>query len=82
MGTHVSFKNLMTKEKISILLQDIHKSKLTYTTTVDARFDRTCWSMVFLIMVGNTPQKKIEMENEHGGGIGVELTSKTKHFHN
>jgi hypothetical protein len=37
--------------------------------------------MVFLIMVGNTSQKKITMEIEHGG-IGVELTSKAKHFHN
>jgi hypothetical protein len=81
MGTQVSFKKLMTKVKISILLQDIHKSKLADTNIVDARFGRPCWSMVFLIMVGNTSQKKIEMEIEHGG-IGVKLTSKAKHFHN
>ncbi len=37
--------------------------------------------MVFLIMVGNTSQKKIEMENEHKD-IDVELTFKAKHFHN
>ncbi len=80
MDTHVSFKKMMTKEKISILLRDIHKSKPANTTIVDARFDRTCWSMVFLIMVSNTSQKKIEMEIEHGG-IGVKLTSKAKHFH-
>jgi hypothetical protein len=81
MGTHVSFKKLMTKVKISILFQDIHKSKLGDTTIVDARFGRTCWSMVFLIMVGNTSQKKIEMEIELRD-IGVELTLKAKHFHN
>jgi hypothetical protein len=63
------------------MLWDIHKSKLENTTIVDARFGRTCWSMVFLIMVGNTSQKKIEMEIEHRG-IGVKLTSKTKHLHN
>jgi hypothetical protein len=60
----------MTKAKISILLRDIHKPKLADTTIVDARFGRTCWPMVFLIMVGNTSQKKIEMEIEHWG-IGV-----------
>ncbi len=74
MGTHVSFKKLMTKVKISILFRDIHKLKLADTTIVGARFGRTCWSMVCLIMVGNTSQKKIEMEIEHKD-IGVELTS-------
>jgi len=81
MDTHVSFKKVMTKELISILLWNIHKSKLANTTIVDARFGRTCWSMVFLIMVSNTSQKKIEMEIEHMG-IGVKLTSKDNKFHN
>jgi hypothetical protein len=80
-GTHVSFRKLIIKAKISILLQDMHKSKLTHTIIVDARFNRTRWSMVFLIMVGNISKKKIEMEIEHGG-IGVKLTSKAKKFHN
>jgi len=66
MGTHVSFRKLIINAKISILLQGIHKSKLVDIIIVDARFGRTCWSMVFLIMVDNISQKKIEMEIEHG----------------
>jgi hypothetical protein len=49
---------------------------------VDATFSKTCWSMVFLTMAGNTSlTKKIKMEIEHRDN-GVELTSKAKHSHN
>jgi hypothetical protein len=53
MGTQMSFKNLITKIKMSTPPQDIHRSKLVDIIVIDARFDITCWSMVFLTMVGN-----------------------------
>jgi hypothetical protein len=53
MGTQLSFRKLVTRTKISTLLQDIHKSKLAKTIVVDARFDKTWWSMVLLTMANN-----------------------------
>jgi hypothetical protein len=58
MGAQVSFKKLITKAKVFTLLQDIHRSKLIDITIVDARFGKTCWSMVFLTMVSNTSPRK------------------------
>jgi hypothetical protein len=85
MGTQVLFKKLITKAKVSISLQDIHKSKLTNIITIDVRLSKTCcWSMVFLIMADNissTKEIKMEIEHEHEG-IGIELTFKAKQSHN
>jgi hypothetical protein len=53
MGTHVPFKNLITKEKLSTLPWDIHKSKLVDIIAIDATLGKTCWSMIFFTMVGN-----------------------------
>jgi hypothetical protein len=58
MGAQMSFKKLITKANVSTLLQDIHRSKLVDITIVDARFGKTCWSMVFLTMVSNTSPTK------------------------
>jgi hypothetical protein len=58
MGAQVSFKKLITKMKVSTLLQDIHRSELADITIVDARFGRTCWSMVFLTMAINISPTK------------------------
>jgi hypothetical protein len=47
---------------------------------MDARFGKTCWSMVFFTMASfhkRKPTRKFEHK-----GIGVKLTSKAKHFHN
>ncbi len=63
MGTHVSFKKLITKTKLSTLAWDIHKSKLVDTIVIDARLGNTCWSMIFLTMVGNTSSTK---ESQNG----------------
>ncbi len=73
MGTHVSLKKLITKVKVSTLLQNIHRSKLENIIVVDAKFDRTCWSMVFFTMASNISSTKenqdgeIKMEKPHGG---------------
>jgi hypothetical protein len=53
MGTQMSLKFLITKIRMFTPPQDIHRSKLVDVIVVDARFDITCWSMVFLNMVGN-----------------------------
>jgi hypothetical protein len=53
MGTQMSFKKLITKIRMFTPPQDIHRSKLVDVIVVDAKFDITCWSMVFLNMVGN-----------------------------
>jgi hypothetical protein len=53
MGAQVLFKKLITKAKVSTLLQDIHRSKLVDITIIDARFGKTCWSMGFLTMANN-----------------------------
>jgi hypothetical protein len=81
MGAQLSFKKLITKAKISTLLQDIHRSKLVDISIVDARFGKTCWSMVFLPMASNiSPQKKIEMKKPHGGiSVGLIFEAKCSH---
>ncbi len=63
MGTHVSPKKLITKVKISMLLQNIHRSKLEDNIVVDAKFGITCWSMVFFTMANNMSSTK---ENQNG----------------
>jgi len=63
MGTHVSLTKLITKMKVSMLLQNIHRSKLEDIIVVDAKFGRTCWSMVFFTMASNTSSTK---ENQDG----------------
>jgi hypothetical protein len=71
---------LITKEKKSITSCYIHRSKLIKITTIDARFGKTCWSMVFLTMTSfhkRKPTRKFDHK-----GIGVKLTYKAKHFHN
>jgi len=42
MRTQMSFKNLITKVKMSTPPQDIHRLKLVDIIVVDARFDITC----------------------------------------
>ncbi len=54
MGTQLSFRKLITKAKVSTLSWDVHKSKLAETTFVDAKFDKTRWTMVLLTMFNNT----------------------------
>lgn len=61
-GTQMSFKNLITKIRMSTPPQDIHRSKLVDVIVVDARFDITCWSMVFLNMVGNISSPREDQE--------------------
>ncbi len=62
MGTQMPFKNLITKVKMSTMPQDFHRSKLVNNIVIDARFDITCWSMVFLTMVGNISSTREDRE--------------------
>jgi hypothetical protein len=62
MGTQMSFKILITKIRMSTPPQDIHRSKLVDVIIVDARFDITCWFMVFFNMVGNISSTREDRE--------------------
>jgi hypothetical protein len=62
MDTQMSFKILIIKVKMFTLSQDIHRSKLVNIIVVDARFDITCWSMVFLTMPGDIFSTKEDQE--------------------
>jgi hypothetical protein len=53
MGIQLSLRKLVTRTKVSTLQRNIHKSKLVKTNVVDAKVDKTWWSMVFLTMANN-----------------------------
>jgi hypothetical protein len=67
----VSLKKLITKVKVSTSLWDIHRSKLINIIIVDARLNKTCWSMVFFTMARNTYSTKEDRDGKTTWGIGV-----------
>jgi len=68
--------------KVSTSLWDIHRSKLINITIVDARLNKTCWSMVFLTMASNTYSTKEDRDGKTTWGHWCKLTFEAKCFHN